>query len=500
MRRAVLLLLALPLLVLSVAPVDAALPLSGDEARVGRWDAPMAWPVQGEDVALLPTGKVLVFAYGEDAHLFDPRDGSLTPVPTPVAINCAGLALLPDGRVLVNGGHAESNWRGSAGAMLFNPWTESWEVAPSMNVGRYYPGTITLADGRALTVSGNGPDGRDAATPEVFDGAAWTLLPGATQTMEFYPRMHVLPDGEVVIVGQQPESYFVDAEAGTVRAGPVSPHGMRWGGASVLLSDLRTVLVAGGGSMGLSSEGWALPALRDDAPLVAEHVLEGRAPATASAQLFDARGAGAWRDAATMTYARRDHQLVLLPDGDALAVGGASGYEPVPGWAEHALHPELYDAESDAWRVMAPSARHRGYHSTSILLPDGRVLVSGGDFETGVGAVPGVTRSAEVYAPPYLFRGPRPVIHDAPDALAPGATFRVDSTGDVERVTLVRLGSSTHSLNTDQRVVPLAFEAAPGGLIVRAPAEPGEAPPGWYMLFALSGDGGPSAGRMVRVG
>lgn len=500
LAAALLLLLTLPLLAAPATSLgEGAL---GGERDVGRWDPPMEWPVQGEDAILLPTGKVLLFAYGRDAHLWDPRDGSMKPVPTDASVNCVGLALLADGRVLLNGGHAGSLWRGLPGTYLFDPWTETWSQDADMRVGRYYPGTITLADGRVLTVSGNGPDGRDASVPEVYaPGDGWTLLPDAEQAMEFYPRMHVLADGTVVSTGQGSTAWFLDLDDGAWREGPSSGHGRRWGGASVLLPDLHSVLVMGGGSMGLASEGWALPALRDDADAVAEHLATGREPATASAQVLDTRGAGAWRDTGSMAFPRRDFSAVLLPDGQVLAVGGAAGFEPIPGWAEHALAPELYDPETGAWSVLAPSARHRGYHSTALLLPDGRVLASGGDFETGAGSVPGVSRTGEVFHPPYLFRGERPVVLDAPDQLARGAAFDIvtPDADDVAQVNLVRLSAVTHSLNTDQRVVPLDFETTAGGVRAAVPSEPGATPPGWYMLFLVGDEGAPSVARMVRV-
>lgn len=500
-------LLASPLFLPAQAQDPLPVPLGGDEARAGRWDAPMPWPVQAEFSALLPTGKVLLFVSGADAHLWDPATGGMTPVPGG-AVNCAGLAHLPDGRVLVHGGH-RSAWRGVPDAWIFDPWRETWSRADDMRVGRYYPGSLALPDGHVLSVSGNAPEGVDAPVPETYDPAtgAWTARPTAALPMEFYPRMHALPDGRVARTGQDGHAAFLDVGTWTWREGPVSRHGPRWGGASVLLPGLDRVLVFGGGSMGASSEGWGpLPALRDDAGRVLENLARplhdpGASPATARAEILDLRGpAPAWRETGAMTYPRRDHAGVLLPDGTVLAVGGASGFEPVPGWAEHALHPERYDPATGAWSLMAPADRHRGYHSTAILLPDATVLVGGGDFETGAGSVPGADRTGQVFRPPYLFQGPRPVLLDAPAHVAWGQSFAVRAEGDVAGAALVRLGWSTHSMANDQRLVGLDAHAAGPFLVLAAPATPREAPPGWYMLFLLSGEGVPSVARMVHVG
>lgn len=480
------------------APTDALL----DPAAYGRWDEPFVLPVQGEDAVLLPTGKVLLFAAGSDAQLWDPATGALEPVPAPEGINCAGLTLLPDGRVLANGGHNDTLWKGSAQALVFNPWTKAWTKLPDMVVGRYYPTTLTMADGRALTLDGNGPDGADTPAPETWDGAAWTLHPGASQPMEFYPRAHVVPGGDIIVASQQAETYRLDAGTMTWTAGEVSARGMRWGSGQVLLPDLRTVLVAGGGSMGLSSEGAHTGAFRDDPTTIAANLVEGRESATASAQRLDATTM-AWRDAASMSLPRRDLNLVLLADGTPLAVGGAPGFEPVPGWTEWALAPEAYDASADAWTTLAPSQRHRGYHSTALLLPDGRVLATGGDFETGTGALPVAQRTGELFSPPHLFAGARPVILDAPGGADLGAAMPI-LTPDADRIAavhLARLDAATHGVHADQRVVPLAFEReGSGALVAWAPEDAGAAPPGWYMLFLLSDEGVPSVAAMLRLG
>lgn len=497
-RPVVLLLLVAPLLALPLAPAlpTGALPL--DPATYGRWSDPIALPVQGEYAVLLPTGEILLFEVGSDAKLFDPRTGDIIPVPLDAHINCVGIALMDDGRVLVNGGHTGDAWHGTPASFLFDPWTRGWTQVASMNVGRYYPGLIQLSDGRMLTVSGNGPDGGDASIPEVFDGATWTLLPQAEQEMEFYPRMHVIPGGDVVSAGQDATAYRLDAQTLTWSPLTTSEHGKRWGGTSTLLADMRSILVFGGGDLGVSSEGGLTGIFRDDTTRMTENVAHGRAPATTSAQILDTLD-GSWRDVSSLSFARRDGQSVLLPSGDVLAVGGAYGVEPLPGWTEHALSPELYDGSADAWSVLAPANRQRGYHSSAILLPDGRVFVSGGDFETGAGSLTGVSSSGEFFAPPYLFGGPRPTIVAAPAQVQLGAAFSLQVAGDVDEVVLVRLGSMTHSLNTDQRIVTLPFVAnGPGAIVARIPTDAGAAPPGWYMVFAMS-QGIPSEAAMVRL-
>jgi galactose oxidase len=110
--------------------------------------------------------------------------------------------------------------------------------------------------------------------------------------------------------------------------------------------------------------------------------------------------------------------------------------------------------------------------------------------------------SAELFSPPYLFRGPRPEIASSPAAIAYGERFFVGSedAGQVLRATLVRLGSVTHGFDQNQRLVELPVQRTAGGLTLTAPSSGRLAPPGHYLLFLLTGAGVPSVAATVRVG
>jgi galactose oxidase len=70
----------------------------------------------------------------------------------------------------------------------------------------------------------------------------------------------------------------------------------------------------------------------------------------------------------------------------------------------------------------------------------------------------------------------------------------------ISRFTLIKLGSTTHSFEQDQRFLELSFTLSDGVYTVQGPGDPSQAPPGYYMLFAISSLGEPSVGRYVRVG
>ena len=116
-----------------------------------------------------------------------------------------------------------------------------------------------------------------------------------------------------------------------------------------------------------------------------------------------------------MNHARIGNSVVALPNGKVMVVGGrqTSGrFDTTPIFV---LECEIYDPDNDSWAVTPAMAFPRQYHSTSLLLPDGRVFTSGG-VDARLGTGPAVNQmTTEVYAPEYLSGGARPTITSAPD-------------------------------------------------------------------------------------
>ena len=137
------------------------------------------------------------------------------------------------------------------------------------------------------------------------------------------------------------------------------------------------------------------------------------------------------------------------------------------------------------------------YHSTAVLLPDGRVLSMGGG--DGGGVTP--QRTSEVFSPPYLFKGDRPGYDLPSTAMRYGQPFTV-STADaasIRKVTIIRLPSTTHAFNMGQRRNTLPFEVTAGGLTITPPAAGRIAPPGPYLLFLVNEAGVPSVAQTVML-
>jgi len=183
---------------------------------------------------------------------------------------------------------------------------------------------------------------------------------------------------------------------------------------------------------------------------------------------------------------------VLLPDGSVLAVGGGTqGNFGAP-----VKIAERYDPETGLWTDMAAQAGQRTYHSTALLLPDGRVISAGSNSKK-----PEQT-TVEFFSPPYLYRGARPVVSSAPSAVAHGQRFTVGTpdADSIDTVMLIRAPAVTHGWNFDQAAMRLSFTVEGSGIKVTAPADAAIAPVGSYMLFLLNADGVPSIAPIVHVG
>jgi hypothetical protein len=222
-------------------------------------------------------------------------------------------------------------------------------------------------------------------------------------------------------------------------------------------------------------------------------------PSSATAYVLDmTQTFPTWRQVASMAFPRCYHTTTLLPDGNVLVTGGATTTGAVD--ITHAVRPaELWSPVTETWTTLASMAAPRLYHSEAVLLPDGRVEVSGG------GRFDDLSRSAdqfnvEFFAPPYLFKGTRPVITSAPSRLSYGQKFVVQTpdAGRIAKVSLIRFGSVTHTNNMSQSFVPLSFSVGTGSLTVTAPVNANLAPGGNYMLFIVDTNAVPSAAAVVH--
>ncbi|HEX2249422.1 MAG TPA: galactose oxidase-like domain-containing protein, partial [Gemmatimonadales bacterium] len=219
---------------------------------------------------------------------------------------------------------------------------------------------------------------------------------------------------------------------------------------------------------------------------------------TNTAEIIDLNAAApAWQWTGSMAYPRRHLNTTVLPTGEVLVTGGTSGTE----FNDHSMAvraAEVWNPATGMWRTLASNAVSRTYHSTSVLLPDGRILHAG----SGSASSAPDEENAELFSPPYLLRGPRPTLTDVPSAVDYGASFSISTpeADDIQKVSLIRLGSTTHAFNMNQRFQWLSFTRRTGSLTVSAPTSRNRTPPGHYLLFILNGDDVPSEGSIIRIG
>lgn len=451
---------------------------STDAATVGSWSAPVALPAVAVNLILLPNNRVLFYQDGATPTVWDYIANTFNTIPTTPNIFCSGHALLSDGRILVAGGYGGSGTAiGISNAEIFDPAKLTWTSLPNMQFKRWYPNATTLSDGRVIVLAGwQTSANTNAGISEIFDPVAktWTSLSNANNPFETYPFIYLMPDGRLIHIGGS--EYATDTDILDLETS-------NW---SVI--DSR-IIDGGSATMYLPGKFMKAGSASDS---------QNSGPSTNTTFVLDTmQPSPAWRQTAPMAFPRSFFNLTMLPDGTALATGGET--DKNGGNIANAVYAaEMWSPASQTWSTMASMHTPREYHGTAILLPDGRLLESGmgADF----GNVPNEL-SAEFYSPPYLFKGPRPTITQAPATIAYGSNFFVGTpdAATITSVSLIRTGAVTHFFDQNERYLPLTFTQTAGGLTVTSPIDGNTAPPGYYMLFIVNSSGVPSIAPFVQV-
>jgi hypothetical protein len=451
------------------------------EASVGKWDPPVSTPIIGLHLTHLLNGKALLWGHGGQPHTWNPDGGGFTQVtnstctdPAACELFCSGHTFLSDGRLLVAGGHNEllGNNYGLKQASIFNG--TSWTATGSMTYARWYPTLIELENGGVVALAGTQEPGLHASIPERYNGSTWTALSTAQLELPVYPRAFLEPkNGWIYYAGAGIPRYLNPSGTGTWSSAPARVVGDRNYGSAVMLD--RKVLYVGGG-------GRSCPALPQN-----------------TAEIVDLSAANpTWSPTGSMAFRRRQTNATILPDRKVLVTGGTSACGSTSE-AGAVFAAEVWDPTTGQWSTWANASVVRVYHSTTLLLPDGRVL------STGSGDGGGVSQqyTYEIFSPPYLFNGARPTYSLASTTMGYGQPFTVQTpdAASIRRVTIIRLASTTHAFDQGQRLNTLAFQAAADGLSLTVTPPPSGriAPPGPYMLFILNDKGVPSIAKTVLL-
>jgi hypothetical protein len=427
-----------------------------------------------------PTGPPYGPANGSGAVLLDLVAGTITPFSVTFDMFCNGMTILPDGRAFINGGTINYvPFSGSSQSAIFDPATNIFTYLQNMAHGRWYPTVITLGTGQVMTFSGFDENGEITNTAvEIYTvNSGWSQQYIANWTPPLYPRLHLLPSGNVFYSGETNATQMFDPLNQTWTPVANTVYGItRTYGSSVLLP--------------------LTPANNYD-PRV--FIMGGGNPGTDTTELIDLGAAKpAWVAGPNMSEPRIEMNATLLPNGKVLALGGSLNDEDTTTASYNA---DLYDPATNTFSSAGANAYPRLYHSVSLLLPDGTVWFTGGNPERG-----SYEDHMEIYQPAYLFNSDgtlatRPTISSAPSSISYGTPFTVQTpdAASIASVVLMKDGSVTHAFDMDQRQVGMSFTVGNGALTVTAPPNSNIAPAGYYMLFLLNSSGVPSVATFVQL-
>jgi hypothetical protein len=462
----------------------------------GQWSDVFYWPLIGLQTTLMPDGKILTFGtdqFGKQgaALIYDVWDPATNihytlPNKTPTDLFCCAAIVVPStGEVLISGGDARPSGHVNGGVNdvnVFDYRDMSLSVAPEgpMAYERWYPTVVELANGKILILGGCNMNRKGVGMPELYTpGEGWKTLPGAYSEAIAkdwnYPRAWLAPNGNVILM---------DSSSSTKDRADVMVMDPSGNGTLKKVAELPFTTKA------------PLPAIK----FAADKVL-----------MLDDKG-GAWvmdmsgdkpmfEKTGSLGNVRYWSNLVVLADGSIMVSGGSTEKNKLVG-----VHNEvqIWNPQTGEWTTGDEAAVARLYHSTTILLPDATVLSLGG-------GAPGplINTNGEIYKPSYLFNADgslatRPVIAEAPQSIElrqQSFVISVDDAANITRLTFIKTGSVTHSLDMSNGMLELNFTHGAGNaLTVTVPDNSNVLAPGNWMLFAFNDHGTPSIAATISIG
>lgn len=484
-------------------------------AGTGVWSSVFDWPIIGLHAILLPDNKLLTYGTDEmgqqgamlvyDVWDFETNTHYTLEKTTPTDLFCSAAAYVPEtGQVLIFGGDTRGqHWMpgmpmptdpdmfngGVADVNVYDPVTMT--ISPleadhngmgdmdhetSMAFARWYPTAVTLANGKIVSLGGIDGNKMGVAMPELYDPmGGWKTIDGA-ETVEsrgYYPRAFLAGDGDIYMFrcyspanNLAPVMRMDPSGDGSVEQVGKLPFATRWDNPAIQFEQNKVLILADNG------DAWIMN-------------MAGKVPT------FTKTG--------SVGETRHWSNMVVLADGSVMLSGGSGVQNQLINVTNDV---QIWNPATGQWTEGPDAAIPRLYHSTTILLPDATVMSLGG-------GAPGplVNLNGEIYKPGYLFNpdgtlATRPVITAAPDELAQRQDFNitVDDAASVQRLTLVKYGSTTHSFNFGAGKLELPFTVGANNTIhVNMPDNANVLTPGNWMLFAINKNGTPSVAARIEV-
>lgn len=486
---------------------------SQDPQNVGQWGPKIEFDLVPVAVANLPDGRLVTWSskyhddFGGDdgftfTQIFDPLGGldglggvmPRTVTDTDHDMFCPGVTNLADGRILVSGGSSDEK------SSIYNPKSELWTSTDNLNIPRGYQGAVSLSDGSTFTIGGSwsgGPYG--GRTAEIWtEATGWTVLPGlpgellwnandaasepeGIYRLDNHAWLWAAPNGKIFHAGPGEDMHWFDVSGvgSSTLIGRRGDDTASMNGNTVMFDIGKILKVGGSGS-------YSSRTISNEKSYVID--------------INDANNVTVARTANDMQDARIYVSSVVMPNGEVLVLGGMNTAVVFSDDGAH-LSAEMFNPISNSFRTLASMKVPRTYHSAGILLADGRVFIGGGGL-CGEGCRAN-HKDAEIYSPPYLFNSQgelaeRPNLN-APDNAFYGKSFPVVASSNVTDFAFIRMSSATHSVNNEQRRIPVTFTQSSGYHHLSMP-DANVMPPGYYMLFAMDSQGVPSISEAVLVG
>lgn len=491
---------------------------TADQCANGGWEVlPTQNPVRSMHSVVLSNGKVLLIAGSGNSEenfaagtftsaVYNPADGSYKVIPTPNDMFCAGHVQLQDGRVLVMSGNkaypaadGSHGYEGFRDSYVFDPATETYTRTNDLNDGHWYPSATELGNGDVISFGGLREDSTGSVTAEYWSDAdqQWLPLWQVNQTWSYwglYPSMILMQDGRLFYSGSHvfgnnipgTGSAIYDYGANTITQVPgLQNKDERDQSASVLLPPAQDqrVLTLGGGNIDTNPDANRLTDIIDLKQASPQYVAGPPLP-QGTVDL------GGGPVAETGAQGKMYVSAVLLPDGKVLETGGA-----LHNRADPVYESSVFDPNTNTFDPVAADPEARGYHSSAFLLPDGRVMATGDNPGNGTW-----NHNVSIYSPPYLFKGTRPTITSVIDnQWTYGTTQRITVDRPIAKAELIRPAAVTHSSDPNQRFVDLPLSVDGNNVDLNVTSNPDLAPPGWYMLFAVDANGVPSVAQWIHL-